>query len=138
MLLNGRPGNSLWGEPIVPGMGFHLAVNPWPARRPDDLSYPGFAYARFDVAHWQKFERLLAHARARDLVVSVILDWADSKEHPRAGGEDERRYYRYAAARLWVDRILEPAATRDALLLALEVATRHDDGRPFKTGVLQV
>jgi acetyl-CoA carboxylase carboxyltransferase component len=45
---------------------------------------------------------------------------------------------RYAAARLWVDAILDPAATRTALLLALEVATRHDDCRPFQTGVLQV
>jgi acetyl-CoA carboxylase carboxyltransferase component len=45
---------------------------------------------------------------------------------------------RYAAARLWVDKILDPAETRQALLLALELATRHDDGRPFKTGVLQV
>src|SRR5262249_20285753 len=45
---------------------------------------------------------------------------------------------RYAAARLWVDRILDPAETRAALLVALEVATRYDDGRPFKTGVLQV
>ena len=45
---------------------------------------------------------------------------------------------RYAAARLWVDRIVEPEATREALLLALEVATRYDDGRPFRTGVLQV
>jgi acetyl-CoA carboxylase carboxyltransferase component len=45
---------------------------------------------------------------------------------------------RYAAARLWVDKILDPPVTRAALLLALEVATRHDDGRPFKTGVLQV
>jgi acetyl-CoA carboxylase carboxyltransferase component len=45
---------------------------------------------------------------------------------------------RYAAARLWVDKILDPAETRAALLLALEVATRYDDGRPFKTGVLQV
>src|SRR5262249_43925207 len=45
---------------------------------------------------------------------------------------------RYAAARLWVDRILDPAETRAALLGALEVATRYDDGRPFKTGVLQV
>jgi 3-methylcrotonyl-CoA carboxylase beta subunit len=45
---------------------------------------------------------------------------------------------RYAAARLWVDRIVEPAATREALLLALAVATRYDDGRPFRTGVLQV
>jgi acetyl-CoA carboxylase carboxyltransferase component len=45
---------------------------------------------------------------------------------------------RYAAARLWVDAIIDPAATRAALLLALEVAVRHDEGRPFQTGVLQV
>ena len=45
---------------------------------------------------------------------------------------------RYAAARLWVDRIIQPEETRSALLLALAVATRHDDGREFKTGVLQV
>jgi acetyl-CoA carboxylase carboxyltransferase component len=45
---------------------------------------------------------------------------------------------RYAAARLWVDRIVQPGESRSALLLALDVATRYDDGRPFKTGVLQV
>ena len=45
---------------------------------------------------------------------------------------------RYAAARLWVDKILDPSETRAALLLALEVATRFDEGKPFKTGVLQV
>jgi acetyl-CoA carboxylase carboxyltransferase component len=45
---------------------------------------------------------------------------------------------RYAAARLWVDRILPPAQSRAALLLALEVATRYDEGREFRTGVLQV
>lgn len=45
---------------------------------------------------------------------------------------------RYAAARLWVDKIIEPAQTRAALLLALAAATRHDEGQPFKTGVLQV
>ncbi|MGF1579051.1 MAG: acyl-CoA carboxylase subunit beta [Gemmataceae bacterium] len=45
---------------------------------------------------------------------------------------------RYAAARLWVDSIIEPAQTRNALLRALSVATRFDDKRPFKTGVLQV
>jgi hypothetical protein len=37
-----------------------------------------------------------------------------------------------------VDRILDPAETRHALLTALAVATRHDDNRPFRTGVLQV
>ncbi len=45
---------------------------------------------------------------------------------------------RYAAARLWVDAILPPAQTRNALLTALEVATRFDDHREFHTGVLQV
>ena len=75
-------------------MGFEFAQNPWPARRADDLSYPDFDYTRFDVRHWQKFERLLRLARDRDIVISVILDWGDSKEHPRAGSEDERRYYR--------------------------------------------
>src|ERR1700682_140915 len=50
----------------------------------------------------------------------------------------EQTDIRYAAARLWVDKVLDPAETRDALLTALEVATRYDDGRPFRTGVLQV
>jgi acetyl-CoA carboxylase carboxyltransferase component len=53
-------------------------------------------------------------------------------------GYAEQTDIRYAAARLWVDAILNPVKTRSALLLALEVATRHDDGRPFKTGVFQV
>jgi acetyl-CoA carboxylase carboxyltransferase component len=51
---------------------------------------------------------------------------------------EEQTDVRYAAARLWVDGILDPAETRAALLVALEVATRYDDGRPFQTGVLQV
>jgi hypothetical protein len=100
VLLNGRVSRSFWGEPIVPGMGFEPSLNPWPARRPDDTSYPDFDYTRFNVPPWQKFERLLRHARDRDLVISVVLDWGDSKEHPAAASEDERRYYRYAAARL--------------------------------------
>jgi acetyl-CoA carboxylase carboxyltransferase component len=50
----------------------------------------------------------------------------------------EKMDVRYAAARLWVDAIIEPARTRDVLSLALEIATRHDEGKPFKTGVIQV
>src|SRR5262249_35281891 len=53
-------------------------------------------------------------------------------------GYDQQTDVRYAAARLWIDGILEPGQTREALLLALEVATRYDAGRPFRTGVLQV
>ncbi|MBI3410294.1 MAG: acyl-CoA carboxylase subunit beta [Planctomycetes bacterium] len=50
----------------------------------------------------------------------------------------EQTDIRYAAARLWVDRITEPDETRQDLLIALAAATRHDDGRAFRTGVLQV
>jgi acetyl-CoA carboxylase carboxyltransferase component len=51
---------------------------------------------------------------------------------------DEQTDIRYAAARLWVDQIVRPDDTRAALMTALAVATRHDDCRPFRTGVLQV
>ena len=44
---------------------------------------------------------------------------------------------RYAAARLWVDAIIDPAHTRDALIWALEAASLNPEVREFKTGVLQ-
>jgi len=44
---------------------------------------------------------------------------------------------RYAAARLWVDAILDPAQTREALIWALEAASLNPHVREFKTGVLQ-
>jgi acetyl-CoA carboxylase carboxyltransferase component len=50
----------------------------------------------------------------------------------------EQTDVRYAAARLWIDQIIDPAQTRLALLHALAAATRYDDGKSFHTGVLQV
>jgi acetyl-CoA carboxylase carboxyltransferase component len=44
---------------------------------------------------------------------------------------------RYAAARLWVDAIIDPAKTRDSLVWALEAASLNSEIREFKTGVLQ-
>ena len=44
---------------------------------------------------------------------------------------------RYAAARLWVDAILDPAHTREALIEALESAALNPEVSEFKTGVLQ-
>ena len=44
---------------------------------------------------------------------------------------------RYAAARLWVDGLLDPAHTREALIWTLEAAALNPDVRPLKTGVLQ-
>jgi hypothetical protein len=56
-LADGRPGL------IIPNAEFHAYLNPWVAERADDPTHPGFDYGRFNVAHWQKFERLLSHAR---------------------------------------------------------------------------
>jgi 3-methylcrotonyl-CoA carboxylase beta subunit len=45
---------------------------------------------------------------------------------------------RYAAARLWVDRIIEPHQTREALRVALDAVSGNPRLPEFKTGVLQV
>ena len=44
---------------------------------------------------------------------------------------------RYGAARLWVDAIIDPAQTREALIWALEAAALNPETKEFKTGVLQ-
>jgi 3-methylcrotonyl-CoA carboxylase beta subunit len=50
---------------------------------------------------------------------------------------DKQTDPRYAAARLWLDAIIDPAHTRDALITALEAASLNPELREFKTGVLQ-
>ncbi|HYF51744.1 MAG TPA: carboxyl transferase domain-containing protein, partial [Planctomycetota bacterium] len=45
---------------------------------------------------------------------------------------------RYAAARLWIDALIEPTETRLWLSAALEMAAQNPDVPEFKTGVLQV
>ncbi len=44
---------------------------------------------------------------------------------------------RYGAARLWIDKIIDPMETRDALTTALEAAALNPDVPDFKVGVLQ-
>jgi acetyl-CoA carboxylase carboxyltransferase component len=51
---------------------------------------------------------------------------------------DRQMDVRYGAARGWVDKIIDPAETRQALVAALEVSTRHPLDEPFKVGVFQV
>ncbi len=45
---------------------------------------------------------------------------------------------RYAAARGWVDAIIEPADTRGVLIESLHIATRHAEVEPYRLGVFQV
>ncbi len=55
-----------------------------------------------------------------------------------AGDYERQTDVRYAAARLWVDAILDPVHTRDVLIESLAVATRNASDEPFRLGVYQV
>jgi 3-methylcrotonyl-CoA carboxylase beta subunit len=50
---------------------------------------------------------------------------------------DEQSDPRYGAARLWIDRIIDPVETREAIAQALEAAALNPDVPEFKVGVLQ-
>ncbi|HUT95473.1 MAG TPA: DUF5060 domain-containing protein [Thermoguttaceae bacterium] len=102
VLLYGRNKPRPWNQPVVPTERFQLHLNPWPAERPNDVANPGFDLTRFNVDHWQKYERLLRYARERDVVVSVIF-YIGGQVLPtpfEAGSAEEDLYYRYGVARL--------------------------------------
>jgi 3-methylcrotonyl-CoA carboxylase beta subunit len=50
---------------------------------------------------------------------------------------DEQTDPRYGAARLWIDKIIDPIETRDAITQALEAAALNPEVSEFKVGVLQ-
>jgi 3-methylcrotonyl-CoA carboxylase beta subunit len=62
----------------------------------------------------------------RKQILDEIKSTYDSQSDPR-----------YGAARLWVDAILDPTETRDALIAALEAASLNPDVPPFNPGVIQ-
>ena len=82
------------------GDGCTMMLRPWQARNPKSFENPGLDFTPFNVPYWQKFERMLRFARERDMIISVIQDISTHNAQPAAGREDERRYLRYAVARL--------------------------------------
>ncbi len=50
---------------------------------------------------------------------------------------DEQTDPRYGAARLWIDKIIDPLETRDVITQALEAAALNPEVPEFKVGVLQ-
>jgi len=94
-----------WFENVYPTDRFRFLLNPWVAERPDSVEEPGFDVRCFNVEYWCKWDKLLRHARQRDIVVSVVF-YVDGRRpgvdpfgKESAGGEDEQRYYRYSVAR---------------------------------------
>src|SRR5450432_2462130 len=66
-----------------------------------------------------------------------------SEEERKALYESTKETYdgqtdpRYGAARLWIDKVIDPMETRDAITTALEAAALNPDVPEFKVGVLQ-
>jgi acetyl-CoA carboxylase carboxyltransferase component len=96
--------------------------------------------ARFAVMSGDSASGTLVEIRARQLErEGKKLSEKDLKELRESvlATYQQQSDPRYAAARLWVDAILDPAQTREALIWALEAAALNADIREFKTGVLQ-
>jgi 3-methylcrotonyl-CoA carboxylase beta subunit len=90
-----------------------------------------------------------AHQAARTMLdVNVAALKRDKKEiddrEQEAMAQELRQRYdretdiRYAAARLWIDAIIDPAQTREVLSLALDTVVRQRQVEPITTGVFQV
>ncbi|HYT07103.1 MAG TPA: acyl-CoA carboxylase subunit beta [Rugosimonospora sp.] len=99
----------------------------WPTARYAVMSGDSAAgtLVEIKVKQLQREGKKLSGAELEELRESVRASY-ESQTDPR-----------YAAARLWVDAILDPAHTREALVWALEAAALNPDVREFKTGVLQ-
>jgi acetyl-CoA carboxylase carboxyltransferase component len=99
----------------------------WPTARYAVMSGDSAAgtLVEIKVKQLQREGKKLSGAELEELRESVRASY-ESQTDPR-----------YAAARLWVDAILDPAHTREALIWALEAAALNPDVREFKTGVLQ-
>ncbi|WP_164775365.1 apiosidase-like domain-containing protein [Paenibacillus glycanilyticus] len=95
-----------WFEPVYESEDFTFCYGPWKAERPDDAENPGWDVTRFDLAYWHKLERTVEYARQKDIVLSIIMyvdayrKGADPFGKFLMGGQDEQRYFRYAASRL--------------------------------------
>jgi hypothetical protein len=94
-----------WFENVFPTEKFSFRLEPWVAGNPASVESPNHDVKRFNLGFWRKFERLLRHAREKNIAVSVIfyVDGSRPGVDPFGkrgmGGPDEQRYYRYAVAR---------------------------------------
>jgi acetyl-CoA carboxylase carboxyltransferase component len=66
-----------------------------------------------------------------------------SEEEEKLLSEIKQRYAKqttpfYAAARLWVDTIIDPADTRNLISEGINAANQNSEIKDFKTGVIQV
>jgi 3-methylcrotonyl-CoA carboxylase beta subunit len=102
------------------------------------FAWPGARYAVMGAAQAARTMldvNLSTFRRRGEAPDKVELDALSDQLRQRYDRETD---IRYAAARLWVDAIIEPARTREVLIEAFDVATRCRDTSPITTGVFQV
>ncbi|HEY6448246.1 MAG TPA: acyl-CoA carboxylase subunit beta [Acidobacteriaceae bacterium] len=99
----------------------------WPTARYAVMSGDSAANTLVEIRirQLERDGRKLSDAEKQELLASIKATY------------DAQTDCRYAAARLWVDAIIDPADTRDALLLALEAAALNPEVPKFNPGVLQ-
>jgi acetyl-CoA carboxylase carboxyltransferase component len=81
--------------------------------------------AEVKARQMERSGEVVSEARKREI-------WEDIKR-----GYDAAADPRYGAARLWIDAIIDPARTREILLLALEACALNPDVPKFNPGVIQ-
>ena len=99
----------------------------WPTARYAVMSGESAAgtLVEIRVRQLERGGRTLSEAEKQELAASIKATYEAQSD------------CRYAAARLWVDAILDPAKTREALLLALEAASLNPEVPRFHPGILQ-
>ncbi len=96
--------------------------------------------ARYAVMGGAAAANTLAEIRAKQMErAGEVVDsarrqalWQEIKD-----GYDAAADPRYGAARLWIDAIIDPARTREVLILALEACSLNPDVPRFNPGVMQ-
>ena len=110
----------------------------------------GKAYdPRFIFAYPNAKISVMGGAQASNVLLSIKLKQAE-KSGEKVTAESKKKLLQeitesyenasspyYAAARLWVDEIIDPAFTREYVSMAIEVANHNPDMPKFNTGVIQ-
>jgi 3-methylcrotonyl-CoA carboxylase beta subunit len=99
----------------------------WPTARYAVMSGDSAAgtLVEIKIKQLERSGKKLSDAEKRELFESVKRTY------------DEQTDPRYGAARLWIDKIIDPVDTREAIIQALEAASLNPDVAEFKVGVLQ-
>jgi acetyl-CoA carboxylase carboxyltransferase component len=107
----------------------------------------GRAYgARFWYAWPSASIAVMGGQQASETLLAIQLknrgDEVGDEERAQRLAEIQARYEaatnpRYAAARLWVDEIIDPRRTREIVTRSLEAAAHQPHLAPFRVGVLQ-